>query len=156
MVGAATDAAGPSPAGGYQGVVTGTISVTPGQVLTIAVGQGGATGASSGTAAASRRTTPSVQRLGGSNPLPGYQGGNGGVAGCQGSSGYGGAGAARTVVIIGGSTIVAGGAGGAGGSGQFAPTLGRVPYSSVHGPRRHRLGRGQDGITVARSATPLR
>ena len=35
------DSSGRSPLGGYQGVVGGTISVTPGEVLTIAVGHGG-------------------------------------------------------------------------------------------------------------------
>src|SRR5580692_10820879 len=35
------DSAGTAPPGGYQGVVTGTISVTPGEVLSIGVGKGG-------------------------------------------------------------------------------------------------------------------
>ncbi len=96
-----------------------------------------------------RRTTPSVQLLGGESAawLPG---GNGGVAGFQGSSGYGAAGGGATVVSLGGSTIVAGGAGGAGGSGQFAPTLGRVPYSSFTARADIVSRAGQNGITVAK------
>ena len=143
------DAAGPSPVGGYQGVVTGTISVTPGQVLTIAVGQGGVTGTSRSHGSSVPASYTAGAASGGSSPVAGYAGGNGGVAGFQGSSGFGGAGGAATVVTIGGTTIVAGGAGGAGGSGQFAPTIGRVPYSSFAARTDIVSGAGQDGITVA-------
>ncbi len=41
------DSQGSPTPGGYRGVVTGTIDVTPGQVLTLAVGGGGGTGVSS-------------------------------------------------------------------------------------------------------------
>ncbi len=60
--------------------MTGTLSVTPGQVLTIAVGQGGATGTSRATGSSNPTTTPPAQRPAGQIPL-GYNGGNGGVAG---------------------------------------------------------------------------
>ena len=143
------DAAGPSPVGGYQGVVTGTITVTPGQVLTIAVGQGGAGGTSHGHGSSVPASYTVGAASGGLNPLASYQGGNGGVAGFQGSSGFGGAGGGATVVSLGGATIVAGGAGGAGGSGQFAPTVGRVPYSTFTARADTVSTAGQNGITVA-------
>jgi predicted RNA-binding protein with TRAM domain len=143
-----TDSAGPSPAGGYQGLVAGTMTVTPGQVLTIGVGSGGATGAGS-TAGQNSPTNFEVgAATGGSNPLGGYGGGNGGVAGYDGSSGNGGAGGAASVITTGSTTIVAGGSGGAGGSGQFAPTIGHVPYSTFSARSDTTSGSGRKGITV--------
>ncbi|HEY3925517.1 MAG TPA: fibronectin type III domain-containing protein [Acidothermaceae bacterium] len=141
------DVAGPSPAGGYQGVVSGTVGVTPGQVLTIAVGQGGATGMSQDTGQQDPGNFTFGAAPGGANPL-GYNGGDGGVAGWQGDSGDAGGGGGATVVTIGAETIVAGGAGGAGGSGQFAPTIGRLPYSTFTGRSDAVSVEGQDGITV--------
>jgi hypothetical protein len=143
-----TDSAGPSPAGGYQGLVTGTMTVTAGQVLTIAVGAGGATGAG-GTAGQNSSTNyASGAAVGGANPMSGYGGGNGGVAGFQGSSGNGGGGGAASVIATNGTTVVAGGSGGAGGSGQYSPTLGRVPYSTFSARSDTTAGVGQNGITV--------
>lgn len=111
------DSQGSPTPGGYQGVVTGTIVVTPGQEITVAVGGGGGTGASS------------VNNTGGGaagqNPLTGYDGARGGNAGNAGSSGAGGGSGAATVLIVDGTPIVAGGAGGNGGNGQFAPIVGR-------------------------------
>ncbi len=141
------DSAGFPPAGGYQGVVSGTITVTPGQVLTVAVGSGGANGAN-GAGSSSPASYYVGAAAGGSNPL-GYNGGNGGVAGPQGSSGYGGGGGAASVVQVGTATIVAGGAGGTGGSGQYAPTLGRRPYSAFSARADATSLAGQNGITVA-------
>jgi titin len=141
------DSAGFPPPGGYQGVVSGAISVTPGQVLTVGVGSGGANGAA-GAGSATQANWFVGAALGGSNPL-GYNGGNGGVAGPQGSSGYGGAGGAASVVQVGTSTIIAGGAGGTGGSGQYAPTLGRLPYSTFTARADATSTVGQNGITVA-------
>jgi predicted RNA-binding protein with TRAM domain len=137
------DANGPSPTGGYQGVVTGTMSVTPGQTLTVAVGSGGATGASrlGGNSASAA--------VGGTNPVASYAGGDGGVDGTSGSSGFGGGGGAATVITTNGTTIVAGGAGGSGGSGQFLPTLGRLAGSTFSGRTDTTSTVGQDGITVA-------
>jgi len=105
--------------GTYAGTVTGTIPVTPGQQLQIAVGSGGTTGVSK-TNGASSQPAP-----GGNNPLDGYDGGRGGQAGTKGSSGQGGAGGAASVLVVGDQHIVAGGGGGNGGSGQYAPTRGR-------------------------------
>ncbi len=141
------DSAGFPPPGGYQGVVSGTIAVTPGQVLTIGVGSGGANGAN-GAGSNSPASYYVGEAGGGSNPL-GYNGGDGGVAGPQGSSGYGGGGGAASVVKVGTATIVAGGAGGTGGSGQYAPTLGRLPYSTFSSRTDATSKVGQNGITVA-------
>jgi DNA-binding beta-propeller fold protein YncE/outer membrane protein OmpA-like peptidoglycan-associated protein len=132
------DSSGRPVPGGYQGVVDGTIAVTPGEVLTIAVGHGGhdsplgefcSTGADS--------LFDPNNAIGGSNPLGAYSGGNGGAAGEQGCSGYGGAGGAASVVELGTTldptsvaTVVAGGSGGSGGSGQYPRTIGQLslPY----------------------------
>ena len=141
------DASGPSPTGGYQGVVSGTLAVTPGDVLTIAVGQGGATGADGATGSSNPPDYTDGAATGGQNPL-GYNGGNGGVAGWQGDSGDAGGGGAATVVTTSATTIVAGGAGGAGGSGQYLPTIGRVPYSTFTARSDVSSTAGQDGITV--------
>jgi titin len=140
------DVAGPSPVGGYQGVVSGTIAVNPGDVLTIAVGQGGTTGPSQVTGSSTNFTAGAP--AGGANPLGGYKGGNGGVAGWQGNSGDAGGGGAATVVTTGSTTIIAGGAGGAGGSGQFQPTIGRVPYSTFAARTDTTTTAGQDGLSV--------
>lgn len=137
-----SDQSGPSPTGGYQGIVTGTISVTPGQTLTIDVGNGGATGASKVGAGASAS-------VGGTNPLAAYTGGNGGIDGTLGNSGVGGAGGAATVITTGQSTVVAGGAGGSGGSGQFPATIGRLAGSTFSGRTDTTTTVGQNGITVA-------
>ena len=111
------DSQGSPTPGGYQGVVTGSIDVTPGQVITVAVGGGGGTGVSSRGSAAGGSA--------GSNPLADYDGAVGGVAGPAGSSGGGGGSGAATVVQVGGRDLVAGGAGGNGGNGQFLPIVGR-------------------------------
>ncbi len=144
-----TDSSGPSAVGGYQGVVSGTITVSPGQMLTVAVGQGGATGIGSAAGSSDPAHYTDRAAIGGANPLAGYIGGNGGVAGFQGSSGFGGGGGAASVVTIGGTPIVAGGAGGAGGSGQYPPTLGRAPASSFLARTDISSSNGQQGITVA-------
>ena len=83
-----TDSAGRPPAGGYIGQVTGTFAVTPGQIITVGVGKGGADSprvniCSSGVDAFSGDTRDAV---GGTNPLGGYAGGNGGSPGWQGCS----------------------------------------------------------------------
>lgn len=141
------DSVGRPPQGGYRGLVSGTIQVTPGDILTIAVGQGGADSSvapncSAGYSAlpgSTPQTRDSREAVGGLNPLGGYRGGNGGSTGKDGCSGYGGAGGAASVLLIGNetvrdsvATIVAGGAGGTGGSGQFIK--GRIPLAT-HAPR---------------------
>ncbi|MDQ1537861.1 MAG: hypothetical protein QOE58_2254, partial [Actinomycetota bacterium] len=143
-----TDSAGPSEAGGYQGLVAGTMAVTPGQILTVAVGSGGATGAGSTHGQNSPTNYEAGAAAGGSNPVSGYGGGNGGVAGFDGGSGNAGGGGAASVITTGATTIVAGGSGGAGGSGQFAPTIGRAPYSTFLARPDATTGVGQKGITV--------
>jgi uncharacterized cupredoxin-like copper-binding protein len=140
-----SDASGNSFPGGYQGQVTGTMSVTPGQVLTIGVGAGGTNGTNGATGPDSSNVSSAAP--GGTNPLTGYNGGNGGIAGWQGDSGDAGGGGAATVVQFNGSTIVAAGSGGAGGSGQFAPTRGRAPYSTFN-PAPGTTTAGQVGITI--------
>lgn len=128
--------------GGYRGVVTGTISVTPGDVLTIGVGSGGSNGATRSGGSNNSATAA------GSNPIAGYGGGPGGIAGSSGSSGNGGGGGAATVVQFGSTTLVAGGAGGGGGNGQWEPLRGRQAEAS-HTPRPDVVtGAGQQGYNV--------
>ena len=153
-----TDSAGRPPAGGYIGQVTGTFTVTPGQIITVGVGKGGADSSaanscSSGVDAFSGDTRDAV---GGTNPLGGYAGGNGGSPGWEGCSGYGGSGGAATVVLIGTSagdgsiaTIVAGGSGGSGGSGQFSQTKGQISKSTFTGRADVTSTSGQPGLYTA-------
>jgi titin len=134
------DASGRPPDGGYQGEVTGTMSVTPGDYLTVGVGSGGDepidTGCTTGLDASS--PTDANDSLGGINPLTQYDGGMGGAPGPNGCSGYGGSGGAATAVEVGSSssaptsigTIVAGGGGGSGGSGQYALVRGQISLAS--------------------------
>ena len=120
------DSAGLPPAGNYKGNVTGTISVTPGSVLTLAVGGGASNSPLYNSCSAGYRgdTGDSNASVSGKNPLTGYDGGDGGSPGQDGCSGYGGGGGAASVVLIGTAsgdasiaTLVAGGGGGNGGSG---------------------------------------
>ena len=148
------DSAGLPPAGGYQGVVTGTITVTPGS------------GPDDGCRLRRRqrpgrrgRSSPPYTTgaaVGGSNPL-GYNGGNGGVAGPQGSSGYGARGGAASVVQVGRATSIV--AGGSGGSRRKRPVRARpsaaLPYSTFSRAYRHHLDRRPDrnhGRTVCNGA----
>lgn len=133
----------PAPAPGtYFGEVTGTIAVSPGDVLQVAVGSGGATGRSSTNSSAP--TAP-----GGNNPLSGYDGGNGGQPGTNGASGQGGAGGAASVLVVDGQHIVAAGGGGNGGSGQFAPTRGRNADGTFVARADVTSTSGQTGINAA-------
>ncbi len=135
------DSSGRPPAGGYQGQVTGTMSVTPGQYLTIAVGSGGdqspnAPNCTAGQDASS--PTDTNDAVAGISPLTQYNGGMGGAPGPNGCSGYGGSGGAATAVQVGSSssaptsvgTIVAGGGGGSGGSGQYALVKGQISLAN--------------------------
>ena len=133
----------PAPAaGGYRGVITGTLAVTANQVLTVAVGSHGGTGAS-------RVNSGTPGPAGGSNPLGGYAGGNGGLAGTRGSSGVGGAGGAASVLQVSGSSIVAGGGGGSGGSGQYPSTQGHTATSTYAGRTDATSTSGQRGQNAA-------
>lgn len=136
------DATPAPPPGGYRGVVTGTLAVTPGQVLTVAVGSHGGTGASSVNAG-----TPAAR--GGSNPLGGYAGGNGGLAGSRGSSGQGGAGGGASVLRIGSADAVAAGGGGSGGSGQYSSTRGHTATATYQGRTDVTSTTGQRGQNAA-------
>jgi hypothetical protein len=114
--------------GGSGGTVTGTLAVTPGQVLTIVVGQGGSTGGSAtiggggaqGNSYASSGGGRSAIRLGGSDIVAAGGGGGSGSAGSvHGGAGGGGtntSGAAGTngnsAIGGGGGTTSAGGTGG--------------------------------------------
>lgn len=127
--------------GSYRGVVSGSVAVTPGSTITIAVGSGGTTGTSSTSGA-------TAAPAGGNNPLSGFDGGAGGRTGTRGSSGQGGAGGAASVVVIGSDQIVAGGGGGNGGSGQFAPTRGRNADGTYVGRTDTTSTNGQTGINA--------
>jgi putative cell wall-binding protein len=141
------DSQGLPASGGYAGLITGTMAVTPGQVLTIAVGSGGATGRSS--VAHALGTTPAgAGAAGGLNPLGTYKGGFGGLAGHSGTSGDGGGGGAATVITTSGATIVAAGAGGGGGSGQYLPLDGRAAYAFFTARPNPVSTLGQDGLSV--------
>jgi len=130
------DASGNPPPGGYQGEVTGTIAVSPGDYLTIAVGSGGDEPYYTACTTGQDASSPSdpYDAVGGENPLSQYDGGGGGAAGPNGCSGYGGSGGAASVVEVGTSssspsslgTIVAGGGGGDGGSGQYVLVRGQI------------------------------
>ena len=152
------DSSGTAPPGGYQGVVTGTISVTPGQVLTIGVGQGGANSPDWNACTAgwgSATGSDPNDGVGGTNPIGAYAGGAGGSPGASGCSGYGGSGGAASGVEIGTSgsptsvaTIVGGGSGGSGGSGQFAPTQGQISLPPFQARSDTTSTTGQNGEYV--------
>ncbi|MDQ1424280.1 MAG: hypothetical protein QOD72_1778, partial [Acidimicrobiaceae bacterium] len=126
--------------GGYQGVVTGTFAVTPGSVVTIAVGGGGGEGQS--------RAGYAVGGSAGNNPLTSYLGAAGGRAGTSGSSGGGGGSGAASVLRVAGVDIVAAGAGGNGGNGQFAAVVGRRA-EATHTPRPDTTSTaGRNGMDV--------
>ena len=132
--------------GGYQGVVTGVIAVTPGDSITVAVGGGGGMGNSSQTSAPGGYA--------GQNPFPAYNGAPGGRAGPEGSSGGGGGSGAASVLQIGATEIVAGGAGGNGGNGQFQPIVGRRAEES-HLPRADMVSpTGRSGVDTSDMCSP--
>jgi DNA-binding beta-propeller fold protein YncE/outer membrane protein OmpA-like peptidoglycan-associated protein len=150
------DSSGRPVPGGYQGAVTGTVAVTPGEVLTIAVGHGGHDSqvAESCSTGANSLFDP-YDAVGGSNPLGAYAGGNGGAAGQQGCSGYGGAGGAASVIEVGSAldptsvaTVVAGGSGGSGGSGQYPRTIGQISLAAFAASPVGGATDGEAGISV--------
>lgn len=144
-----TDVTAPTP-GGYQGKVTGTIAVTPGQVISVAVGKTGTQGISR------NGNSGAVNAAGGTNPLGNgaYSGGVGGMAGDKGGSGNGGAGGAATVVSYGTTTLVAAGAGGGGGSGQYASLTGRAAEASYVANAAATTTAGQAGKNTGSFCTP--
>lgn len=106
-------------AAGQVGVVSGTISVNPGTTIGINVGGTGTNG--------STCQDHCGMGYGGTNPLGGYDGGNGAHAGCtyaqcganRGTSGAGAGGGAASVLVVGSTHVVAAGGGGGGGGSQF-------------------------------------
>ena len=138
------DSSGNPPAGGYQGEVSGTISVTPGDYLTIGVGAGADEPDDTACTGGRDETSPAdpYDAAAGVSPLTQYDGGMGGAPGYNGCSGYGGAGGAATAVEVGTSsssptsvgTIVAGGGGGDGGSGQYALVRGQIGLANYVAP----------------------
>ncbi|MGD0882481.1 MAG: putative Ig domain-containing protein [Acidimicrobiales bacterium] len=134
------DSSGNPPPGGYQGQVSGTIPVTPGDYLTIGVGAGADEPYYTACTKGKDESSPadSYDAAPGINPLSQYDGGPGGAPGYNGCSGYGGAGGAATAVEVGSSpssptslgTVVAGGGGGDGGSGQYVLVRGQIGLAS--------------------------
>jgi titin len=134
------DSSGRPPSGGYQGEVTGTMSVTAGEYLTIAVGSGGDESIDPACTGGQDASTPTDinDAVAGISPLTEYDGGMGGAPGPNGCSGYGGSGGAATAVELGSSssaptsvgTVVAAGGGGSGGSGQYALVKGQISLAS--------------------------
>ena len=98
-------------AGSAGGSVTGTIAVSPGDVVTIGVGQGGRPGGSG--------VRGSGGGAGGASFNGVAAGGNGGNAGGSGTSGGGGGGGGATAILVNGNIVaVAAGGGGGGGGGN--------------------------------------
>ena len=123
---------------GYKGRVIGRLVVSPGQVLTVGVGE--AAGAAPSACLPGKQTNGEDSKIarGGTNPLGGYAGGNGGTPGTSNCSGYGGAGGAATVVRVGSignptgiATLVAGGsAGSAGASDSVNGPIGLAAFTA--------------------------
>ena len=123
---------------GHKGLVTGTIGVIPGQILSIGVG--GAAGVAPAGCLVGTLSVSAEARLarGGTNPFGGYGGGDGGTPGIDGCSGLGGAGGAATVVKVGDSsspasvaTLVAGGsAGSTGSSDSYSGPIGMSSFAA--------------------------
>jgi uncharacterized delta-60 repeat protein len=118
---------------GYIGKVTGTISVRPGDTITIAIGGGGVNGQTG-------VNTIGSGSQGGWNPIAAaagnsaYNGATGGVAGPTGTSGDGGGGGAATVVHISGhGYYIAAGGGGSGGGNNVSKIDGTVQASYPNG-----------------------
>lgn len=112
---------------GYPGfagsIITGNLSVSPGDVITVSVGSGGGGG---GSGQGTGISTPGqYSAIGGISTL-GYVGGRGGYPGTSGWSGEGGGGGAATVIQKNGTTVaIAGGGGGGGGGGNYSNGLGQ-------------------------------
>jgi outer membrane protein OmpA-like peptidoglycan-associated protein len=141
------DSPGRPPREGYKGVVSGTVPVSAGQVISVAVGARGVKpDITTGTGGSASTSGDTRVADGGTNPISDkYAGGSGGSPGPNGSSGYGGSGGAATVVMVGtgadpdaNGTIVAGGAGGSGGSGNGTALRGQIGKDSF-------LARAGDG-----------
>lgn len=122
---------------GYAGhTLSGILSVTPGDVITVDVGGGGGAGA----------TTYVGGSPGGAGGVSasGYNGGSGGAAGGSGWSGGGGGGGAATVIKLNG-TIVAVAAGGGGGGGGGNSDSGKDQVSGYAGTTAGGDGQNKSG-----------
>ena len=109
----------PGSAGRAGARTSGTLAVSPNQILTISVGSGGGGGSSD------QGSAPGG--VGGTNGL-GYSGGRGSNSGPTPISGGGGGGGAASAVLVNGSPIaVAAGGGGGGGGGNGVPGQGVSP-----------------------------
>ena len=109
----------PGAAGRSGARISGTLAVSPGQILTISIGTGGIGGASDQGSAPGGRA--------GINTL-GYGGGTGSAAGPTPLSGAGGGGGGASVILLNGSpVVVAAGGGGGGGGGNGVPGQGVSP-----------------------------
>jgi uncharacterized repeat protein (TIGR02543 family) len=144
------------PLEGYRGVVSGNISVTPGRIISVAVGERGADPVRTGCTAGPRSDSGDANiATGGNNPLGIYKGGNGATPGPDGCSGYGGAGGAASVVKIGtladaaaDALIVAGGSGASGGNGQFQALRGGSPQANYSARTDTTSTNGQTGLNT--------
>ena len=127
----------PGNIGGGGAYVTSVIAVTPGQVLTIYVGGGGAGGVNGATG-----------NGGGAGGFGLGTGGTGGNAGPNGGSGGGGGGGGGTGIYNGATLlVVAGGGGGSGGGGQY------VMAAAGGGGGQNGFSTSVVGGTVGTSAT---
>jgi hypothetical protein len=115
----------PGSAGRAGARTSGTLAVSPGQVLTISVGSGGGGGSSD------QGSAPGG--AGGTNNL-GYSGGRGSNSGPVPISGGGGGGGAASAVLVNGTpTVVAAGGGGGAGGGNGVPGQGVSPGGTSGG-----------------------
>ena len=144
------------PLEGYRGVVTGNISVSPGHIISVAVGERGSDPVATGCSAGPRLNSGDGNiATGGNNPLGIYKGGNGATPGPDGCSGYGGAGGAASVVKIGtqadaaaDALIIAGGSGASGGNGQFQALRGGSPQANYSARTDTTSTNGQTGLNT--------
>jgi hypothetical protein len=144
---------------GFIGLVTGDLTVTPGQVLTIGVGEAASDAPADCLSGSQSVSTDSRIARGGSNPLGGYSGGNGGSPGTDNCGGYGGAGGAASVVKIGSGstpdsvgTIVAGGS--AGSAGSSTQLVGKIGLNTATARPDAALTNGQSALSMYRWIWP--
>jgi hypothetical protein len=144
---------------GFIGSVTGDLTVTPGQVLTIGVGEAASDAPEDCLSGSQNVSTDSRIARGGSNPLGGYSGGNGGTPGTDNCGGYGGAGGAASVVKIGSGsvpdsvgTIVAGGS--AGSTGSSTQLVGKIGLNTATARPDAALTNGQSALSMYRWIWP--
>ena len=131
---------------GNVNVVTGILTVTPGETLTYGVGGGGKNG---GSSCFGRNSGDGVGGLGNFGGILGnYSGGNGAIAGPWGCSGDGAGGGAATVLVGTFGTVVAAGSGGGGGGDNCIPGLPGRSAGAGNGANKF----GGVGQTISSSA----